>query len=418
MHINAGKNKRILIYGINFSPEPVGIGKYTGELAEYLADSGFDVRVVTAPSYFPQWKAIKNYFRCEQVGKVRVFRCALWVPRNPNGLTRLLHLATFAISSFPIVLSQLRWEPDIIFTVAPAFFCAPASLILKRLSSRKKSVKTYLHIQDFELDAAFELGILKGALIRKLAEKLERSILMRFDYVSTISQAMRQLVIKKGVLERKAVVIPNWIRTSEIYPQSKAQRKLNPYRAELGITKQQVVILYSGSMNKKQGLAIIAESIERLEGKKDYVWVIAGEGPSKQDLIKRIGRCSNVYILPLQPKERMNDWLNFADIHLLPQRTGAADLVLPSKLLGIMASGRPVVACSPVDSELGHFASQVGIRVDPEDCYQMVNAIIRLTSDKILISQCRHTSQEIINEYFDQAKIMKKLIDQFMEFVD
>jgi colanic acid biosynthesis glycosyl transferase WcaI len=87
-------------------------------------------------------------------------------------------------------------EPDVVFTVAPAFFCAPGSLLLARLCGRRS--RSWLHIQDFELDAAFELGMLRGRRVRQLAETWESFILMGFDRVSSISEAMVRRLVEKG----------------------------------------------------------------------------------------------------------------------------------------------------------------------------------------------------------------------------
>ena len=151
---------KLLLYSLNYAPEPVGIGKYSGELAEWLAAQGHEVRVITAVPYFPQWRARDNRYRREQRQGVSVLRCPLWVPRRPSGLTRLLHLASFAISSLPVLIGQWRWRPELVLTVAPAFFCAPGTLLLAKLCGSR--TRSWLHIQDFELDAAFELGLLKG----------------------------------------------------------------------------------------------------------------------------------------------------------------------------------------------------------------------------------------------------------------
>lgn len=383
MRIKAARNKekgrRILIYGLNFWPEPVGIGKYTGELAIWLAAQGHEVRVITAPPYFPDWKIGKNRYWNETVDQVRVTRCPLWVPRRPSGLTRLVHLASFAMSSLPVVISQLRWQPDAVMTVAPAFFCAPVALLFRSLSAG--APKTILHIQDFELDAAFELGLLKGRAIRRCAELAERLILRGFDQVSSISERMRQRAISKGVTPSKAMVLPNWVDERQIRPQSNSERQTNPYRKELLISSETVVAMYSGSMNKKQGLEVLVSAIKRLKHKSNLVWLIAGEGPTKEQLAVELAGYSNVKLLPLQPVERINDWLNVADIHLLPQKAGAADLVLPSKLLGMMASGRPVVAGAAADTELGLLAEHCGIRVAPDDAEAFAKGVAQLCDD-------------------------------------
>src|SRR4051794_21424548 len=95
---------RVLVYGLNFSPELTGVGRYTGEMATFLAEHGYLVRVVTAYPYYPDWRlppgARAWRFKRDRVGDLAVVRCPLWVPRRPTGFKRVLHLASFALSSF------------------------------------------------------------------------------------------------------------------------------------------------------------------------------------------------------------------------------------------------------------------------------------------------------------------------------
>ena len=398
---------KVLLYGLNYAPEPVGIGKYSGELAEWLAAQGHQVRVITAPPYFPEWRARGNRYGKEERQGVKVWRCPLWVPRRPSGLTRLLHLASFALSSLPVLLAQWRWKPEVVITVAPAFFCAPGALLLQGLCGQRTS--SWLHIQDFELDAAFELGLLKGRWLRGLAERWERATLRGFDRVSTISGAMVKHAIAKGVAGNKAVLLPNWVDLMAIQPQPENQRASNPYRHELGIGVEQRVLLYSGSMNKKQGLELLVEAIERLADVPDLVWLLAGEGPNKAELVAGTAGHAHVKILPLQPAERLNDWLNLADVHLLPQKAGAADLVLPSKLLGILASGRPLVASSPATSELGQIAELAGLRVEPEDGAAFAVAVRQLVQNQPFGQRLGLAARQLAEQRYGQEAVLGQL---------
>src|SRR5580698_11453228 len=191
---------RILIYSTNFAPEPTGIGRYSGDMACWLAEQGHEVRVVCAPPYYPNWKLEEKYrwplYRREQWRGVDVWRTPLWVPKSPGGLTRVLHLLSFAVTSFPVMLWQVAWRPDVVFTVAPAFMCAPAGLLTAWLSHARR----WLHLQDFEVDVAFGMGLLKGKLLQRIALRVEGSLLKRFDTVSTISARMMEKLRAKGVL--------------------------------------------------------------------------------------------------------------------------------------------------------------------------------------------------------------------------
>lgn len=404
---------KVLVYGLNHAPEVVGIGRYSGELAQWLASDGHRLRVITAPPYFPQWQAQGNRYRSESLGDVEVMRCPLWVPTRPSGMTRLLHLASFALSSLPVLLAQRRWRPAVVLTVAPSVFCAPAALMLVRLCG--KGCHSWLHIQDFELDAAFELGILKGGWMRALAEQWERQTLQGFERVSTISEAMRQRLIEKGVDSERAVLLPNWVDLQAIRPQDPERRAANPYRRELGLRPETRILMYSGSMNRKQGLEVLVEAMERLADVPDLVWILAGEGPTRAELAQTTERYDNVRMLPLQPTQRLDDWLNLADIHLLPQKAVAADLVLPSKLLGILASGRPVVAGSPSQSELGELAQQAGIRVEPENGEEFAAALRCLLNDTELCLRLGERARQLAEERFGREAVLGELERKLIE---
>ena len=391
----------------------MGIGKYSGELAAWLAEQGHGVRVITAQPYFPSWrlgngdKTVSNCYSSAERAGVEVRRCPLWVPRRPGGLTRLVHLASFALTSLPVLLAQRRWRPDVVITVAPAFFCAPGALLLGRLCGSR--CWSWLHIQDFELDAAFELGMLKGRWLRGLAEGWERRTLRGFDRVSTISAAMVQRARQKGVEARRAVLLPNWVDLEAIRPQGPGEAAANPYRQELALPEGALVLQYSGSMNKKQGLELLVAVMQQLADVPNLVWLLAGEGPTKAALAEATAGLDQVRLLPLQPVERLNDWLNLADVHLLPQKAGAADVVLPSKLLGILASGRPVVASSPAGSELGDLAEQAGLRVEPEDPGAFATAVRRLVEDGALRQRLGTRARQLAEQRFGKDAVLREL---------
>ncbi|QNI97105.1 glycosyltransferase WbuB [Synechococcus sp. RS9902] len=406
---------KILLYGLNYAPEPVGIGKYSGELAKWLCAQGHQIRVITAPPYFPAWRVSPGFLNCygiEVDEGVKIYRCPIWVPRRPRGITRLLHLASFALSSLGPLLAQCFWTPDVVITVAPAVFCAPGTLLLGSLCGEQTN--TWLHIQDFELDAAFELGLLKGQLLRSLAEAWERSTLRRFTRVSSISNSMVSRLGVKGVQLSHTYKFPNWVDLNLIYPQSNHYRDDNSYRRELNIASDQLVLMYSGSMNKKQGLDLLVRVIHQLSDIPHLTWLLAGEGPTKAELVSATQGLSQVRHLPLQPLERMNDWLNVADIHLLPQKAEAADLVLPSKLLGILASGRPVVATSTPGSELACIADEAGFCVNPGDVDTFSTRIRSLISDSQLRSRLGTQARNIAVNSLDKNTILRRFEEQLL----
>jgi colanic acid biosynthesis glycosyl transferase WcaI len=368
---------RILIVGINYVPELTGIGKYSGEMAEWLAAHGHEVRVVTAPPYYPEWRVADEYAAWRYSKEVRkgvsIWRCPIWVPARPSGLKRLLHLASFAISSLPILVRQIFWRPGVILVIEPPLFCAPAAWICARVSG----AKAWLHVQDFEVDAAFDLGILRARWMRIIVSNLESWLMRRFDRVSTISSNMMLRLIQKNVAVEKTRLFANWVDVDAIFPLNAP----SAMRQQLGLSPDCIVALYSGNMGEKQGLEIVLEAAGRLAGEDGIRFVLCGDGAARQRLQQKYAGLTNVQWLPLQPLERLNDLLNMANIHLLPQRSGAEDLVMPSKLTGMLASGRPVIATANEGTQISRVLPDCGVVVEPDNIENFASAILLLARD-------------------------------------
>lgn len=369
---------RILIYGMNFAPEVTGAGKFSGEMAAWFTNHGHEVRVVTAPPYYPEWRLREGYsawrYSREGDGPVRVLRCPLWVPSEQTGGRRVVHLASFALSSLPVVLYQgLVWRPDVVGVVVPTLLSAPAAWLAARLGG----AHAWLHVHDFEIDAAFELKLLRGRGVRRLAAGLERWLMGRFDLVSTISPPMRERLEGKGVKAERTVLFPNWVDANAIRPLG----GVSPLRDELGIGTDEVVALYAGNMGEKQGLQTLIEMARRIQDHREIVVVLSGEGAARARLADSARGLANVRFLGLYPVERLNDLLNMADIHLLPQRPEAADLLMPSKLGGMLASGRPVIAGAREGTQIAEMVRDCGVVVPPDDADAVAEAVLRLAGD-------------------------------------
>jgi colanic acid biosynthesis glycosyl transferase WcaI len=372
---------KILIYGINFAPELTGVGKYSGEMAAWLAARGHDVTVIAAPPYYPQWKVHEGYrasrYMSEQWRGVRVLRAPIWVPPVPGGAKRLLHLMSYALSSLPPLLGQLWRRPDVIMVIEPPLFCAPAAVAAARLCG----ARAWLHIQDYEVDAAFELGLLKGERLKRMVLRAERFLLRRFDRVSTISSRMVALARRKGIAAERLVLFPNWIDMQAMQASEPAATPGESFRAQLGIPADATVAMYSGNMGGKQGLETLGHVARVLRRRTDIHFVFCGEGPQRAVLQQRCESLPRVHFLPLQPLERLGELLASADVHLLPQRADAADLVMPSKLTGMLASGRPVICGTPPGTELSAVVAECGVVVPPENARAMARALRDLADD-------------------------------------
>lgn len=403
---------RILICGINFFPEQVGIGKYTGEMAFWLAEHGHEVRVVTAPPYYPRWRVGQGYsgwrYKKEMINGVLVWRCPVWVPEKPDGLKRIVHLLSFALSSFFIMLGQLLWQPDLILTIEPPFFCAPGALLAAKICK----AKAWLHVQDFEINAAFDLGLLTGGWMHRFVLYVERKVMRFFDRVSTVSETMMERVIAKGVAPEKVIYFPNWVDTTKIFP----LQTPSIFREKLKLRAEDIVAMYSGNIGMKQGIEILAEAAQNLKDHSKIQFVFCGEGAGKSDFFDRVHGLPNVRLLDLQPEEMLNELLNLADIHLLPQRSDAADSMMPSKLTGMLASGRPVIATATPNTQLAQVVKKCGVVVAPGDAAAFAKVIVDLAANQKAREKMGAASREYARQYCDKEKILQAFENELRLF--
>lgn len=405
---------RILIYGLNYAPELTGIGKYTGEMAAWLAERGHEVRVVTAPPYYPAWRIRADYrgawYRRERVsGQPVVYRTPLYVPERPTGFKRVAHLVSFMLGSLPVMLRQIFWQPQVVFTVEPTFFCAPLTLFVARSSG----AASWLHVQDFEVDAAFDLGLLPAqGLIHDTALRLEKFLIYAFDRVSAISSKMVDRTRHKGIPDNRVGLFPNWVDVEAIYPLDAEAKQNNSILRELashvpGIEKK-ILLLYSGNMGTKQGLELLAPLAEAFAADPRVHFIFCGDGAYRPQIEALVAHRANVTLLPLQPLDRLNDLLNAADIHLLPQRADAADLVMPSRLTGMLASGRPVIATVHAETQVAEVVEGRGLAVPAEDANALHAAVLRLVEDEELRLRLGRAAREYAVEHLGKRQVLEQ----------
>lgn len=372
------KSLNIVIYGLNYAPEIIGVGRYTSQIGEYLSSKGHNVLVVTAPPHYPQWSVDRPYHALRYTSETRngafVIRCPILLRSKIRGIWRLIAPLSFAFSSAPVVLwAMLRYRPDIVFCVEPTLLAAPAALVVAKFIR----AKTVLHVQDLEVDAAFAVGHLTSRVVQRISHYFERWVLHGFDQIISISTKMCECLVSKGAHPGRITLIRNWADLDRIQP----LYSRNPIRSELGLPEETFVVLYSGSVGAKQALHVLLDAAERIaEERKSIAFVIAGEGPEKRYLMERYGYLPNVHFLPLQPEDQLCELLNLADLHVIPQAKGIADFVLPSKLGGLLASGKPLLVMANPGTELYELLLGTAIIVPAGDTDAVVEEIAQIAA--------------------------------------
>jgi len=360
---------KVLILGINYAPELIGTGPYTAGLAEALAARGHQVRAIVGQPYYPEWRPRPGHrLWIRQIsGGVDIRRVPHRIPRRAGGPGRLVQQLSFALAALPSLMAQaLFWRPDIVLVIAPGLLAAPAGLLAARLSG----ATSWLHLQDFELEAAVATGLIPQKLGRLLL-RAEQAILGAFDRLSTISPAMSRRLESKAVPPGRISEDRNWATIQRPHDRPSS------FRQEWQIETPHVA-LYSGALGRKQGLETLVAAARALQHRDDLIFIICGNGPARPDLEASAADLPNLRFFDLQPPDQLVDLLALASIHILPQIAGAADLVLPSKLPNMLASGRPVIATAEPGSSLAAEVEGCGDIVPPGDAPALAAAIAAL----------------------------------------
>jgi colanic acid biosynthesis glycosyl transferase WcaI len=403
------KSKSILMLGINFSPELTGIGKYSGEMINWMADNGNKCTVVTTFPYYPTWSVQKPYsgkFYKREVskhGKLEVYRCPIYVPAKPSGGKRVLHDATFFLSSFFVIFMLLfRKRHDYIICMAPPFHIGFLGLFYRFF----KGGELVYHIHDMQIEAARDFEIIKSDTVFRLLFWLERFILRHTNHLSTISVGMVQKV--KAKISRDILLFPNWVDTELFAPlQNRAVLK-----QDWGFKPEDKLVCYSGSIGEKQGLESLIKIAKETEKETHIKYLICGNGPYRQRLMEMAAEQGlvNMSFMDLQPLDTFNSFLNMTDVHLVLQKKGANDLMMPSKLTTIWSAGGLALVTAQPGTTL-HTAinkHNMAVVIDCEDDELLAQAIIKCCSNNYIVEK-RNARVYALN-YLSRENILKKFM--------
>ncbi len=374
-----GSRVKVNVWGINYHPEQVGIAVYNTELCQFLAGQGHEVTMVTSFPYYPDWRKRPPdrgcLFRSERVEQVEVRRCWHYVPAEPTAIKRMLCELTFVITS--TVTQLLLPRADVYVVVSPPLLLGLAAW---GVTSIKRSPFIF-HVQDLQPDAAAGLGMLKHKMLVGMLYGLESLAYDKASVVSGISPEMCRAFHRKGVPDSKIFLLPNWVdcRTLARPPARGSWRRRH------GIAPDMPIVSYAGNIGVKQGLDTVLEAARLLAARSPAIFVIAGEGACKRDLLALAERhkLGNLMFFGVLSPEEHTELLADSDVCLITQKRGSGAAFLPSKLLKTLAVGRPVVSNAAPDSALYEAvaAGGFGLNVAPEDAGELAEAISLLLSD-------------------------------------
>jgi len=399
---------KVHVWGINYDPEVTGISPYNVALCEFLHSRGHEVRMVTTFCYYPAWKKLPEdrgkLWRDDLIRGVPVHRCWHYVPARVTTFRRVAHELTFVATSFLRQLTLPR--PDLWVVVSPPLLLGMAAWALSRL----KRAPFIFHVQDLQPDAAAGLGMIKPGPLLQALRFLERFAYAKAARVGGISQGMMRAFGEKGVEESRRLYFPNGVAL----PDPATLPKPGAFRAREGYGAQDFLAVYSGNLGVKQGLDVLVEAAKRLANPRVQI-ILCGDGAVRAALERQAAEANlrNLRFLPLQPDAAYREMLADADLWVIPQQAGTGNFFFPSKLLGAVAHGRPVLSVADPESELARAAAAggFGLNVPPGDPAALAAALERLATRPEEL-QTMGRQGLLFARQFDQTAVLEKFLEE------
>ena len=397
---------KILIICYVYPPEVAPAGVMVRELAEDLSAKGHQVTVQTGWPNHPQGKLYQGYkMRWRQVerdGRHNVQRVAMMIADKSVPHRRLGVYASFAASSFLNGLTLGRH--DVVVSLSTPLMGVWTAWALARLW-RARFVNV---IFDLWPEAIYNAGLISKNFLYRVVREIDTLNCRCSDAISVLSQGMKDEVVARNIAPEIVDIIPFWIDTQKIQPVSRD----NAWRKEQGIASDTFVALFAGTIGHVSGAQILAKTAQCLKHRKDILILVVGEGVVKNELetLSRNMGVTNLRLLPFQPAERLQEVQGTADVGLVTLLPESGITSVPSKVLGYMAAGRPVVASAAEQSDTARLVRDVpcGLVCPPQDPQALADCIVHLADAESIRREYGLNARCYAEEHFSRASVINK----------
>jgi colanic acid biosynthesis glycosyl transferase WcaI len=407
---------RVVFFNRSFYPEITATGQLLTELAQDLAkDYACQVSVVAGPSLNVQDvkcppRQTLSFVSRESLDGIEILRArGTRLPKNLF-LGRFLNYLSY---SFFACLAGLRIPaPDVVVGLTDPPIIGLAAL----LAARRSGAKFVFLSQDIFPEGARLLEDFQNEAVNRLLDRINRFIIVRADRVVALGETMRErLVTEKGADPQRISVIHNWADCSAITP----GQKRNSFALAHGLSEA-FVVMHSGNVGLSQSLDTLLDAAERLRHCPDLVVAVVGDGAKRAALEARARSqgLSKVQFFPYQPKEGLSDSFASADVFVISLKRGLAGYMVPSKLYGILAAGRPCVAAVEEACEVASIIRKYdcGLLAEPGNPDDLARKILTLYHDRDLAARLGTNARQAALA-FDRPLQVRAYYDLFQELV-
>lgn len=396
---------RILLLNLYYPPDTSATAKMASTVAEALAEA-HDVTVLCGrPSYDPTERRPWRLWQTEQAGRARIIRVGSTAYPRFQMKRRVLNYLSYVALSVP----RAFFLPcDVVLAMTDP----PFEGIVGAFVALLKGKPFVYNIRDLYPDMALSGSIIEPGFLARVWEKLHRWALRRATRVIALGGDMRARIVGKGVDPACVAVVRDG---AEIRPASQRQSPQEPevIRAIRGDFK--FVLLHAGNLGFYGAWETLIHAARELSA-DGVELVFVGEGALRAQLEAAASNVKNVRFLPFFPASEISSVLAAPDIHIITIKRGLEGVVVPSKMYGILAAGKPIIAVAPKETDAASLGETQGfaLSADPDSPAELVAAIRTLASDGNKLKIMGEAARAAAPEY-DRVNELRKFVKTIEE---
>jgi colanic acid biosynthesis glycosyl transferase WcaI len=391
---------RILLLNLYYPPDTSATAKMAATVVEALS-AHHDVTVLCGrPSYDPTERRPWRPWQTESAGKTRIIRVGSTDYPRFAMKRRVLNYLSYVALAVPRVLF-LRCN------VVLAMTDPPFEGIVGAIVALLKSKPYVYNIRDMYPDMALGGAIVKPGLLARIWERLHRWALRRATRVIVLGDDMRARIIAKGV-DPSGIEIAR--DGTEILPLDAPQPELDSEIIQAIRGDFKFVFLHAGNLGFYGAWETLITAVSELE--KDGVGLVfVGEGAQRTHIETLAREVKNVRFLPFFPASKIPSVLAAPDAHVITVKRGLEGVVVPSKLYGILAAGKPIIAVAPEETDVASLGAKFGFAVsaDPDNPEKVAAAIRLLVMDHEKVKDMGRAARAVAPDY-DRVKELQKFV--------
>ncbi len=404
---------RILYVSHYFPPEMGAPAGRVAGLSRQWVRAGHHVDVLTGFPHHPTGivppeyrRAFRRGFLREDFHGVAVHRCWIFPAANRGKLLRSLNYASFLVSA--ALHGSLRLSrPDVVVATSPQLLCAAAGAIL----ARRFRAPLVMEVRDLwpESLVAVRASSHRSPLVFTL-ETLARRLYRSADHLVTVTDAQRRAIISGGIPESCVTVVPNGVDAEFL-----EAGELSPASPGAFFTAT-----YIGTLGMAHHLETLLEAAALLRGDSQFRFRLVGEGARRSALEARARelRLSNVQFTGERPRGEVPGWISSSHACLvLLRKSEVFRTVVPSKMMEVMAVGRPIVLGVEGEARELLDLAGAGVAIPPEDPAALAAALRALRDDPAHCRALGENGRRFVRKEFQRSVLAARYLELFNTLV-